>query len=98
MELKVSKTQFPEGFKEHVKIARFKGVSALLDEIKEYIGISCYMNNRAVGRFLFKIDGEKCVMTSRLIIESEFYPQEIAIMELLLYCKRHKIKVIQYNI
>jgi hypothetical protein len=96
MELKVIKTNFPDGFKESLKKARYKGVTALLDDIKGYIAITCYMNNRAVGRFLFEIQGDKCIVKKRLIIESEFYPLEIALTELLIYCKKKKIKSIEY--
>ena len=96
MELKVIKTKFPVEFKENLKKAQFKGVSALLDDVSGYIAISCYMNKRAVGRFLFEIQGEKCVMKKFHIIESEFYPLEIALTELLIYCKKKKIKFIEY--
>ena len=96
MELKVIKTKLPEGFKENVKIAQKKGVSALLNDVKGYILISVYANNRPVGRFMFEVQYDKCIIKKFHIIENEFYPLEIALTELLTYCKKHKIKTIEY--
>jgi hypothetical protein len=96
MELKVIKTKFPEDFKESVKIARYKGVTTLLNEARQYIAISCYMNSRPVGHFLFEAVGDKCILRKKLIIENEFYPFEIAIIDLIAYCKKKKIKTIEY--
>lgn len=96
MELKVVKTKFPDGFKENVKKAVAKEVTSLLDVVKQYIFISVYVSKRPVGHFMFEVQYDKCVMKQSHIIENEFYPLEVALTELLTYCKKHKIKTIEY--
>lgn len=95
-EIAVRKTKFPEGFKKLVSKAKFKGTTSQLDTKFNFIFMSVYANKRPVGRFMFETDGKRCFLKNKLIIENEFYPLEVAVNDLIIYCRKKKIKTIEY--
>lgn len=96
--IKVSKPNFSEAFISCVNTAKRKGATVNIehDYTSSVYLIQVIVNKRNVGKFTFRLDKENSavVLTSKMVIERDFYPFELMLFEFRKYFKRKKIKEI----
>lgn len=97
MYIKIKDPVYDKGFEEAINRAKKKGCAVeIIPDNKNY-AIIVKANTRQVGRFRFDLDEDFYILESRLIIEREYYPFEIAVSEFVKILKSKKIRYLLWH-
>lgn len=96
MQVSVNRPKYEDLFQTKISKAIGKELYSQITEEDDIIFVQVLTQGRVVGKYTFKKDDTIATIEKSQTIERDYFPFEFCIYEVVKYCKRKKIKYIDW--